>query len=438
LSILVCIEREAAMIAPRFVLLLLFILAAAAGCQKRDPSVALLEAENRWLEDQVYAMEDHITWQEAQLESCRRENSALRDEVNDETGASLPGTGSGPPSGGVPGLPEIEIPGSSGQPDIDFGAPAVPEIDFGTPSQDGPEFGDPLPGDTGAAGRTQQDATHLTSLARNTAKPATPADQTLSPPGDANQVDRIVLNRQLTGGKNFDDIKGDDGIMIVVEPQDASGQYLSAAAPVAVVVLDPYKSGKAAYVARWNFDTVDTAGLLRKSALGRGIYLNLPWPNQPPEHSQLKLYVRYLTPDGRKLGAQKDITVDVPVQVSDRRTPAGQAATDVRQDGETTDTDRAVTQSPPQPKNPLRPKSVAKRPSSERKNHTFDTGDTALRLPPNHNPNELPPRWHPNEAAGDGADRSVLVRRDAAGADDEVRDERVEQALRPRPWSPQR
>ena len=31
---------------------------------------------------QVYAMEDHIMWQESQLESCRRENSALRDEVN--------------------------------------------------------------------------------------------------------------------------------------------------------------------------------------------------------------------------------------------------------------------------------------------------------------------------------------------------------------------
>ncbi len=425
------------MTAPRFVLLLFFILAAAAGCQKRDPSVALLEAENRWLEDQVYAMEDHITWQEAQLESCRRENSALRDEVNGDTGTSAPDIGGRPPRGGVPGLPKIEMPDSSGQSDIDFGDPAMPEIESGTPSPDGPEFGDPLPGDTGAAGGTRQDATQLASLARDTAKPVTAADQTISTPRDANQVDRIVLNRQLTGGKNFDDVKGDDGIMIVVEPQDASGQYLSAAAPVAVVLLDPYKSGKAAYVARWNFDTVDTAGLLRKSVLGRGIYLNLPWPNQPPEHSQLKLYVRYVTPDGRKLGVQKDITVDVPLQVSDRRS-AGQAATSVRQDNETADTERAVTQGPPEPKNPLRPDPVAKRPSPEKGIPTFDTGDTALRLPLNHDPSELPPRWNPDEAADDGADRSVVVRRDTSGANDEGREERVEQALRPRPWSPQR
>ena len=64
------------MTAPRFVLLLPLLLAVAAGCPKRDPSVALLEAENRWLEDQIYNMDDHIAWQEAQLDSCRRENAA--------------------------------------------------------------------------------------------------------------------------------------------------------------------------------------------------------------------------------------------------------------------------------------------------------------------------------------------------------------------------
>ena len=117
----------------------------------------------------------------------------------------------------------------------------------------------------------------------------------------------------------------------------------------------------------------------------------------------------------------------------------GEAATDVPQERETTDTDGALTQSPPQPKNPLRPHaSVAQRPSSERTNRTFHTGDTALRLPPNHDPNELPPRWKPDESAGDDVEHSVVVRRNTAGVDEEVTDNRVEQAVRPRPWSPQR
>ncbi len=44
----------------------------AAGCRYRDPSVELLEGELRWMEDQVYMLEDELEHKCSQLDSCHQ------------------------------------------------------------------------------------------------------------------------------------------------------------------------------------------------------------------------------------------------------------------------------------------------------------------------------------------------------------------------------
>jgi hypothetical protein len=423
------------MIAPRFCLVWVVLLGIS-GCNFRDPSVDMLEAEIRWREDQLYMLEDQLALYEAQIDSCRRENTALRKELNGEDSAS-PATGAGVRArpDRTPSLPDIEIPGSSDGPDVDFQTPTLPEIDFGTPVDPDDDLGDPLPGDTGAVRRTQ-------------AKPAGGSSSSADPPDTAQadatssaagEVVKIVLNRQLTGGKNFDEFQGDDGILVVVEPQNAAGEYVAQAAPVAVVVLDPYKSGQAAYVARWNFDTVEATALLRKSLLGRGIFLDLPWPNEPPEHSQLKLYVRYMPPDGRKLDVQQDIVVDLPA-----RAPEGQVADTATNDDPRGDRiarkQEAAPRSEAKSGNPLRQnREAAPRPNGGQADQTPDSVDTTYPVSRDHDPNEPPPLWNagPTES-GDVEGESVLVGGGPAESGRAPRDDRIEQVLRPRPWSPRR
>ena len=53
----------------------------------------------------------------------------------------------------------------------------------------------------------------------------------------------------------------------------------------------------------------------------RGIHLKLPWPAKPPENARLKVFVRYETPEGKKLQAEKEVFVALPGQFSQRWTP---------------------------------------------------------------------------------------------------------------------
>jgi hypothetical protein len=86
--------------------------------------------------------------------------------------------------------------------------------------------------------------------------------------------------------------------------------------------LDPAKTGEAARLARWDFTAAETATLFRGRGVSRGMYIECPWPDNPPEHSRLHLFVRYLTRDGRKLQVDQPIEVALPGENISRWTPA--------------------------------------------------------------------------------------------------------------------
>ena len=252
---------------------LIIMCLAATGCRV-DPAIDSLIQENRRLEDMLYSAEDDYEQLEAELESSRRENSTLRNLPRDAPGSADTGS---------------PVPG-----DLDITPPTI-ELPL-PPSSDLPDPADKtdVPPDTDSADT--------------------------APPDE--RIVRIMLNSRLTGGYNFDEHPGDEGIMAVIEPRNAAGHYVHKAGPLSVVVLDPLQDPEAARVARWDFDSVETARLLQQTPLGRGIHLEMPWPNKPPEHSKLRLYVRYETLDGRKLEADREIVVDLPGQVAGRWMPA--------------------------------------------------------------------------------------------------------------------
>jgi hypothetical protein len=150
-----------------------------------------------------------------------------------------------------------------------------------------------------------------------------PASKTepVDEPVDA-RVTHIVFNSRLTGGVDLNGRPGDEGLMLVVEPRNADGQYVPLPGEVSIVVLDRSKTGQDARVARWDYESVETSRFLRKTLFGRGIHLELPWPNQPPESERLEVHVRYTTVDGRKLEAEREVQVDPLDQAAGGWTPA--------------------------------------------------------------------------------------------------------------------
>ena len=281
------------------------------GC-RTDPAVQLLERQNRILEDEIWR---------------------LRDVVADyESGAmSYPAETPPPESYRPADRPEPEPPTAVDSPeptpriDAPRPAPATPEtprslsppaLQTGEPLQEGelPNVFEKVgPAKTSGPPETappDEEGDKEDDQERPEPEPTNSSGPGIR--GDSSQVEQLVLNQLLTGGYDSDGRPGDEGIVVVVEPRDAQGRWVEAPAAMSVVVLDPALEGDAARVARWDFSVEQTRALVLRAGLGRGIGLDMDWPDAPPLHTELLVHVRYATSDGRNLQADGRISIELP------------------------------------------------------------------------------------------------------------------------------
>jgi hypothetical protein len=265
----------------------LALLGVAAGC-RTDPRIALLEAESRRRGDRIYQLQDLLAQYQQALAACRGTSSpGLAPAVTQPAADSGPalaeparteGRRSAAPSGTSPVLGPHSA-------TVPAGPPAPRRVPQGPPNSPSPSGSSPLPS-------TQpHGAWRIGAPSR--------------------QVAAITIDRTFTGGYNGDGRPGDKGITLALQPRDAQGRLVAAAAPVSVVVLDPAEQGQAARVGRWDFTAQQIAATTQSTRLSEGIHLAMIWPGKPPAHGRLHLFVRYTTIDGRKLQADQAIDVDV-------------------------------------------------------------------------------------------------------------------------------
>ena len=284
-----------------------FVVLLATGCQQ-NPYVSshleILGAERRALEDRVLDLEFELERAEKRLKdrgdndsgsstsrSSRPANRSLR---NSGAGNSGEDDGSGFTS------PSIVIPGQEDSPLLE-----PPRVNEGRPVESLPT----PPGDSAMRSPRYQ-------------KPTRPISAASRGPGDP-RITHIALNPTLTGGTDFDRKSGDDGLMVVLEPRNVDNEFVPLAGPITVVLLDYAKRdmGSDALVARWHIDAPNVHKAIVNDDDAQGIQLRLPWPDAAPEHSKLRLDVRYTTADGRHLDARADVYITMPGQFSARWTP---------------------------------------------------------------------------------------------------------------------
>jgi hypothetical protein len=308
------------------------IVLALAGC-RTDPSITLLERQNRMLEDEVYRLRGALQdYEDGTSQNCvategadgapvrgdawrSRESAGPDESVGPKRGKSSSKQSLGGPVVELPGeaQPPGEVPETFRRP-VGTRAPAAPEKSNAprTPMQPDAPAGPNLPGPQGSnrtgAGRT------------SSVNPA--GDFQLVAQADSRDVAQLVLNQMLTGGYSAAGRTGDNGVLVVIEPRDSKGRRLEAPGDVAVMLVDPSKNGREAKLARWDFPAVETAKLFRGSGIARGMYVECPWPERQPDNNSLHLYVRYTTRDGRKLEADQYVDIALPGEKAARWTPA--------------------------------------------------------------------------------------------------------------------
>ncbi len=281
-------------------------LVALAGC-RNDPSIALLERDNRLKENEIYRLRSRLEELEEAVQAsapaattsttpsdARRPRAATSGELPPEprveggstsprSDATIPRSmqrDSPPPDTFRP--PKIELPGEA-MPDVpnSLKVPGGGEAPRRVPAPGGNSQSAPTSGLTLASGQAAI---------------------------DASPVAQITLNPSLTGGINNGGRDGDEGLLIVVEPRDFRGNIVDLPGDISIALLDPALVGEQSRLARWDFTAAETAGMIR-TGTQRGVHLQVPWKSAVPTHDRLKLYVRYTTGDGRKLQTDRLIGV---------------------------------------------------------------------------------------------------------------------------------
>lgn len=296
-----------------FIVLALFTLA---GCRS-DPAIAILERELRLKEDEIYRLRATLEDMQDVPASCRDRVETSPASESQETGTRRKPRSTGPNGAGLPRV-DVELPsGPSGAMPDSLKAPAgslppgIPEV----PKElQGPAAPTTKIGDEGPT----LEARHKNRMIAQGGEPVA-----FLPSGDSRQVASIALNRMLTGGISADERAGDQGLLVVVEPRDSAGRPVDAPADMSIVVLDPALEGEAMRIARWEFTAEETASLFRRSgSSGGAIHLAMAWPDDPPKHNKLRLFVRYTTADGRKLQTDQMLEIALPGEKTARWEPA--------------------------------------------------------------------------------------------------------------------
>lgn len=279
------------------------------GCRRdpyRDAYLEMLNAEKRVLEDRLYEAEYNYEQALAELEAERgtakdgrkpagRKRAAESERPTTEPNESGPREGAEAPKE-IPELPKIELP------------PGVEESKrrLMAPSAMRP------------ASAVQPESAAMT------AKPPPLSEEALAAALVSaldQRVESISLNPRLTGGADLDGKPGDDGLCVLIEPRNRSGDFVPEPARISVALLDPAATGEAARLGRWEVDAEIARQFLQTDSPNRGLLLRLPWPTAVPEGKRLHLFVRYLTADGRKIEADREITIGSPDRIAQSWTP---------------------------------------------------------------------------------------------------------------------
>ncbi len=292
----------------RFYIILVCIPLLLAGCRRnayQDTYIEALNAEKRLLEDHMYDLEYEVKARNDRIRAL--ENQVARLNGRGDSSPSLNnGSGSGSVlNGSDDGGPSPTPPAGDG-PDV-----TPPSIDLSPPTIEG---GTPVGPEVLKSGKKPADPSKIKKVDYQEPAP-------YEPPRDQ-RVTHVVIDPLQSGGHNFDQVPGPDGIAVVFQPRNLADEFIDQAGEVSVAAVDPELPQEESVLSQWDFNAHEIYHRTKVDpADERGVHLKLAWRDKTPKGDKVVVYVRFTTDDGRTMETRSTIRMKRRTKFSKRWTP---------------------------------------------------------------------------------------------------------------------
>lgn len=128
-------------------------------------------------------------------------------------------------------------------------------------------------------------------------------------PKDTRIVD-VKFHPGLSRAMNFDAQGDDDGLYLVLQPMNASGQFVPIAADLVIAVIDPSRNDNTGRIGKWSYSTAEVKNKLQPIGNSQGIHLSLPWNGPDPGADRVIVFAYYTLEDGRRIVSETEIFVN--------------------------------------------------------------------------------------------------------------------------------
>jgi hypothetical protein len=127
-----------------------------------------------------------------------------------------------------------------------------------------------------------------------------------------NRIVEIGFHPALCRANDGDGDSKSDGLYLVLQPRNASGQFVEAAGEASIVILDPQQAENRGRIGQWSFSEAEIRKRMQPLGSSQGIHLTLDWQKQRPLSDRVTVLVRYSLPDKRTLVNEREIHLPRP------------------------------------------------------------------------------------------------------------------------------
>ncbi len=124
--------------------------------------------------------------------------------------------------------------------------------------------------------------------------------------------ERIVIDK-LTGGADYDDKPGDDGVTVYLRPVDREGDTIKVAGDITIQLYDLAAPPNRNFIGAYRVPADEVGKLWHGKFLTDHYTIKCPWPKGPPAHEEITVrvvFVDFLTK--RVVSAQDTCQVQLP------------------------------------------------------------------------------------------------------------------------------